>query len=196
MAQGTCTTDGCDKVAIKKQLCNRCYQRTRYVWMKDRPFVLNGAVCKTCGELFRVNGHGQWRYCSVACRPVLPERPCEHCGVIFRPTHRGHAGVGQRFCSVPCARRTQYSWYTTKSGYVQMNARGGGVILQHRAVMQNMLDRPLEGDENVHHKNGDRADNRPENLELWVTCQPYGQRVEDVLAWAHEIIRRYGGESR
>lgn len=47
-------------------------------------------------------------------------------------------------------------------------------------------------DENVHHKNGDRKDNRPENLELWNTSQPSGQRVEDKLAFAKEIMRRYG----
>ena len=65
-------------------------------------------------------------------------------------------------------------------------------MAEHRLVMEEVLGRHLTEDESVHHINGVRDDNRPENLELWSTSQPYGQRVEDKLAWAHEIIRRYG----
>jgi len=37
------------------------------------------------------------------------------------------------------------------------------------------------------HANGIRHDNRPENLELWVTPQPSGQRPEDLAAWIVEF---------
>ncbi|MGY4921720.1 hypothetical protein [Streptomyces sp. 900105755] len=42
----------------------------------------------------------------------------------------------------------------------------------------------------MHYRIGD--DNRPENLELWTSVQPSGQRVSDLPAFAREIIERYG----
>lgn len=97
------------------------------------------------------------------------------------------------------------SKYPTKEGYIQMVVPKGTAgarhrtkgsryptMLEHRYVMQQHLGRPLLKSETVHHLDGSRANNDISNLELWVSSHPYGQRVEDHLKWAREIIARYG----
>jgi len=71
---------------------------------------------------------------------------------------------------------------TNKAGY-RLTVIKGRQVLEHRQVMARVLGRPLEPFENVHHKNGIRDDNRPENLELWTKPQPIGQRPEDLVSW-------------
>lgn len=78
------------------------------------------------------------------------------------------------------------------SGYLKELCKGhpaadrNGYVMQHRLVMERSLGRYLEPCERVHHKNGKRDDNRPENLELWylpsgARKDPPGQRFVDLI---------------
>jgi len=62
---------------------------------------------------------------------------------------------------------------------------------EHVWVMEQHLGRALLPEESVHHINGVRHDNRLENLELWSSSHPAGQRVSDKVAWAREILALY-----
>jgi hypothetical protein len=105
---------------------------------------------------------------------------CKSCGKKGERNHGWKGGTtisqsGYRLVRVP--------------GHPQ--AHTSGYVMEHVFVMTEHLRRFLLPEENVHHRNGIRDDNRLENLELWSTSQPFGQRVADKVEWAKEMLRFY-----
>ena len=67
----------------------------------------------------------------------------------------------------------------------------GKRLSEHRYLMEKEIGRKLFTDETVHHRNGNRSDNRISNLEICDTAQPKGQRIEDKIEYATMILNRY-----
>lgn len=140
-------------------------------------------------------------------RDPLPDVPVVEyrTGCTVEDCPRPHAALGlcsthwqlQKRNGTPTYQQRQAFRRLTRDGYVEVwrpdipwTGRKGWVR-EHRVVMAEALGRPLLPHETPHHINGDRADNRLCNLELWSTSQPPGQRVDDKVAWATELLHLY-----
>jgi len=101
----------------------------------------------------------------------------------------GRAAFLERILAMPDAEFRALKRSVTPDGYVVVADRA--LPREHRLVMMRQLGRQLTAQETVHHKNGDRGDNRVENLELrhGVAHGP-GQAVGDL----HAEIARLKGE--
>lgn len=146
------------------------------------------------------------RACRTAKRHASLTKVCniptcgKKCSGDYCTTHMGrYYRHGSYLEDVPITR--QGAGHLNGNGYRLIykpehpSANANGHILEHRYVMSEHLGRPLLAEENVHHINGDRQDNRIENLELWSTSQPRGQRVEDKVVWAKELLALYEPEA-
>ena len=56
--------------------------------------------------------------------------------------------------------------YIRLSDYPDHPRQHGGQVYEHIIVMEKLLGRPIGTNEDIHHKNDNRSDNRPENLEI------------------------------
>lgn len=138
-------------------------------------------------------------YECVGCHKMVPRRRD-----ILGEGRVGGWDYAQKYCTTECFHESRFATkeaeraagilpkgHISKDGYHIVKVAHGRQIKMHRYAMEKHIGRPLRANENVHHKNGNRSDNRIENLELWVKTQPCGQRVEDKVVAAVQLLQAY-----
>lgn len=168
-----CVVDGCDRAVMGGGYCGPHYEAAfregyRANGRKAKPCDVSG-----CGKPVRSKGLCDSHYAKLRRwgTPTPEPKPA--------PKFRQRTGTGYVSVKVP-------------KGHPMRMANG--YVMEHRLVMAEAIGRPLQKFENVHHINGVKDDNRIENLELWNTYQPAGQRIPDKVSWALEILRLYAPE--
>jgi hypothetical protein len=166
--------------------------------------------CERCSVTFAIHGSqakayearkgAARRFCSAACyhaqqRIPTPTHECEHCHKVVARRRMAHGSFDYttKFCSKGCAdaAQTYPDGVIDKNGY-RLRRVGERYVPEHRLVMEKMIGRPLLAQETVHHLNGVRLDNAPENLELWNKQHPSGQRVQDKISFSLSFLKQYG----
>ena len=186
----TCAEEGVDPPSpvLAKGLCSLHYQRQRGGYdgqgrkRRTAPYVTVTCANHECGKSLE-------RRESDVRSAVYCSRACYHDAPIAGPGRRVSIEVGHR--------KSNNSGYTLLYVGRDVSVAYGsadGYVLEHRYVMSQHLGRPVRRDETVHHGPGGKADNRIANLELWTGRHPRGQRVEDVVAYAREMLGLYGNE--
>lgn len=196
-----CSEFDCENDAFSRGLCNRHYGQLR------RKGIPGGKLCSETGCNSPVKGRGlcNKHYSALKVAGLPEQAECIFFGCDrkqyakgYCSSHRAQISRGRTLKPLQVkSPGTWRKWYKSPEGYIQrsrVNPETGKTEhqSQHRLVMSQLLGRPLESHENVHHKNGIRGDNRPENLELWEVSQAPGQRVCDKIEEALRVLEKYG----
>ena len=172
---GPCSIEWCHRPAVAFGLCNM--HRRRQVKGHDM------------NELARSHRPPNTVCAADGCQKLHSRRG--YCAKHYRRLQR-HGRLTLAVNQWPIGSRR----VANKQGYIEIKHQTGRAAanwqLEHRYIIEQYLRRSLLMGETVHHVNGDRADNRIDNLELWSASHPSGQRVSDKLIWARNFIRAYG----
>lgn len=165
------------------------------------------SACQFCHKEFEHSAHKKQQFCSRRCffdsKKKTVIRECAICGKEFerQATRNAKSKSGLYYCSHQCSgkrllgkRRLDFKgWYMTR-GYKYIftpdhpRCDKRGYVVEHRLVMETKISRYLKKTENVHHINGIKNDNRPENLTIVQTGPHYG-KVECPHCGKHFLIR-------
>jgi len=150
------------------------------------------ATCEKCGTAFvHPRSQGKRRFCSLTCSGNANTKVklvCQWCGgdYVGRPQER-------RFCSRSCFYdhlTANAEGHITKNGY-RLIYVDGQQTPEHRHVMKAMLGHELPDGCTVHHRDLNKLNNAPDNLELWASVHPKGARVLDLIDYARMIIETF-----
>lgn len=191
--------------AIKRKNCPRCKRNLSIYKFSTDPRSTTGrsSWCREC-----VNAASRKRYANMPPCKAAGCAKSQHSGGLCSAHRWRLRKYGSIDVKTPSEKRAKElrQHGRTMNGYrlvwcpghpeaSQTNSgKPGGPLewgFEHRVVMSDLLGRPLRKNENVHHKNGVKTDNRARNLELWVSSQPSGQRPRDLVKWAREILSLY-----